>query len=197
VIVPGASLSLLAAAIWLGGGMQAGSAPPAAIPPPPYQETANCAQPTYATDHLVCDDPELRALDADLARRLAALHTTGGVPASPFIEDQGAWLRRRSLCAFKPGHRACALAAYRVRTIELEALSSPSASGRAVTCTGGLGGGLLHVSPSDTLTLVGPPSTVTLVALPKGAAGQPFATYRTQRGRTTIRMADGRTATCR
>lgn len=197
MIVPGASLCLLAAAIWLDGGVQARPAAPAGLPPPPYQETANCAQPTYATDHLVCNDPELRALDADLARHLAARRATGGVPTSPFIEDQGAWLRRRSLCAFKPDHRACALAAYRVRAIELEALSSPSASGRAVTCTGGLGGGLLHVSPSDTLTLAGPQGTVKLVGLPKAAGGQPFATYRTQHGRTTIRMADGRATTCR
>lgn len=197
MIVAEPSLPVLAAAIWLGAGAQAGPAPPAAIPPPPYQETANCAQPTYATDHLVCDDPELRALDADLARRLAGLRATGGMPASPFIEDQGAWLRRRSLCAFRPDHRDCTLAAYRVRAIELEALSSPSASGRAVTCSDGLGSGLLHVGPADTLTLVAPQGAIRLVALPKETAGQPFATYRTQRGRTTIRMADGRTATCR
>ena len=46
----------------------ASCAVPAPVAPPAEQFTADCAAPTYATDMLVCDDPGLRALDAELAR---------------------------------------------------------------------------------------------------------------------------------
>lgn len=35
-----------------------------AVPPPIAQRSADCAHPVYASDQLVCTDPELRAIDA-------------------------------------------------------------------------------------------------------------------------------------
>ena len=93
---------------------------PAAVAPPTDQTTADCAAPTYATDMLVCDDPDLRALDAELARLWAQVEAgSGGDPAA--AEAQAAWFRERSLCAFQEDHRGCAEAAYRARIATLQA----------------------------------------------------------------------------
>jgi uncharacterized protein len=63
---------------------------------------------------LVCDDPELRALDAELAQLWARVEADpDGDPAA--AEAQAAWFRERSLCAFEDDHRGCAEAAYRAR----------------------------------------------------------------------------------
>jgi uncharacterized protein len=87
---------------------------PAAVAPPTGQTTADCTAPTYATDMLVCDDPDLRALDADLARLWAQVEADpNGDPAA--AEAQAAWFRERSLCAFEADHRGCAEATYRDR----------------------------------------------------------------------------------
>jgi uncharacterized protein len=86
----------------------------AAIPPPPYQTTADCAAPTYAVDMLVCGDPVLRGLDAQLARLLA---TPGACAAE--TETQTDWFRRRSLCAFETDAYRCVEAAYRARIAAL------------------------------------------------------------------------------
>jgi uncharacterized protein len=93
----------------------ASCADPAPVAPPAEQVTADCAAPTYATDMLVCDDPGLRALDAELAR------LWGAVPADDpaATQAQAAWFRERSLCAFQEDHRGCAQAAYRARIAAL------------------------------------------------------------------------------
>lgn len=82
-----------------------------AVPPPVEQVTANCARPVYATDQLVCGDPELRAIDLELATALGG----GGATSSPWLEPQTEWFKRRSRCAFAADHRACAISAYRER----------------------------------------------------------------------------------
>ena len=91
----------------------------APVPPPAGQVTADCTTPTYATDHLVCADPGLRALDADLARVWARAEAAGQVTAGA-RQAQAAWFRQRSLCAFRDDHRACTEAAYRARIAELQ-----------------------------------------------------------------------------
>lgn len=96
----------------------ASCADPAPVAPPAEQFTADCAAPGYATDMLVCDDPGLRALDAELAR-LWAETGAGADPAA--AEAQAAWFRQRSRCAFEEDHRACAEAAYRARIAALRA----------------------------------------------------------------------------
>jgi uncharacterized protein len=93
---------------------------PAAVAPPTGQTTADCAAPTYATDMLVCDEPDLRALDADLARLWAQVEANpNGDPAA--AEAQAAWFRERSLGAFEADHRGCADATYRDRVAALRA----------------------------------------------------------------------------
>jgi hypothetical protein len=87
--------------------------PPAAppVPPPLPQQVADCRSPVYASDMLVCADPDLRRLDADLTTLLAeAPH-----PAGPWMEPQDAWFRRSRMCAFRPDHAGCLSAAYMER----------------------------------------------------------------------------------
>lgn len=104
-MLPSGSLAIAAALV-------ASCGDPAAVAPPTNQTSADCAAPTYATDMLVCDDPQLLALDAELAR-LWAEADPGGDPVA--AEAQAAWFRERSLCAFEEDHRGCAEAAYRAR----------------------------------------------------------------------------------
>jgi uncharacterized protein len=89
-----------------------------AVPPPPEQSTADCRNPTFATDQLVCTNPDLRALDTQLAELLVGATE----PVSKWFEPQGQWLLRRSRCAFSEAHAECARAAYRERIALLRPL---------------------------------------------------------------------------
>jgi uncharacterized protein len=83
-----------------------------AVPPPTEQMTADCAAPNYATDMLVCNDPDLLALDVELATLWSQL--SSGPAGGPAATDaQAAWFRERSLCAFEDDHRGCVEAALR------------------------------------------------------------------------------------
>jgi uncharacterized protein len=104
---------LVIIALWCGA--QTPMAQP--VPSPVSQVSADCAFPVYATDMLVCADPVLRGLDAEMLElwnQVAAVHKR-------WQAEQEAWFRRRSLCAFDPDHRACAMTAYRERIIALRA----------------------------------------------------------------------------
>ncbi len=108
-------------------------AAPPTVPPPVEQFAANCSTPVYASDLFVCKDSSLRQLDSDLANKLAML----AVPASTdFLESNGQWFKRRSLCAFENNHRACLQQAYSDRLRILDALSIPANSSKAVSCKG-------------------------------------------------------------
>lgn len=94
-----------------------------AVPPSTEQMTADCAAPSYATDMLVCHDPDLLALDVELATLWSQVSSgPGGGPAA--TAAQAAWFRERSLCAFEEDHRGCVDVAYRAR---IEALRRGSA----------------------------------------------------------------------
>jgi uncharacterized protein len=84
---------------------------PPAVPPPVEQSSADCARPTYASDHLVCGNADLRRLDGELVTLLAA----GPEPSGLWIEPHYDWLRRSRMCASLAGHAACVRAAYRER----------------------------------------------------------------------------------
>ena len=117
---------LAAAALGMAG---SAGAQPAPVPPPAEQQTAECAAPVFATDQLVCGDPALRALDSELAARLAE----SPEPSSRWIEPQRKWFLRRSRCAFAEDHAVCAAAAYRER-LALFAPLSPDAETLAAKC---------------------------------------------------------------
>ncbi|MBA4306338.1 MAG: hypothetical protein C0429_06330 [Sphingopyxis sp.] len=87
------------------------------VPPPVEQSTADCARPVYASDQLVCSDPELRQLDAELAAKSRVPAAWSG---SALIESDGQWFKRRSHCAFESDHRICLLQSYRDRLSFLE-----------------------------------------------------------------------------
>ena len=107
------------AAVWP---LVAASESAAPIAPPLEQVSADCTAPTYASDRLVCADPGLRALDAELARLWARAEAAGRVAASA-QRAQADWFRQRSLCAFREDHRACVEGAYRARIAEQRRLA--------------------------------------------------------------------------
>lgn len=87
-----------------------------AVPPPLQQASADCRATTYATDMLVCGDPELLSLNT----RMNTLLGAKSVPQGNWIEPQEDWFRRSRLCAMRDAHLACATAAYRERIALLE-----------------------------------------------------------------------------
>jgi len=111
-----------------------------AIPPPPEQSVANCTNSTYASDFFVCADPELLGLDRQVRDVLAGLSFAGAVAPKSLVEDQQAWFRRRSRCAFSDKQAGCLRAAYSERIVVLGALRKASPelaqSGARATCSG-------------------------------------------------------------
>lgn len=98
-----------------------------AVPPPLPQRTADCARPVYASDRLVCTDPDLRRVDAELASALVR----GGERTGRWIEDGEAWFKRSRLCAMKADHRQCLVEAYQERRA---VLGAPATSDRGKPC---------------------------------------------------------------
>lgn len=82
------------------------------VPPPVEQSTADCSRPVFASDQLVCSDPELRDLDGELAR---GLRQNTALLENDFVENNSQWFKRRSRCAFEAEHRSCLLDAYQDR----------------------------------------------------------------------------------
>lgn len=97
-----------------------------AIPPPPEQSVANCTNPTYASDAFVCADAELLGLDRQVRDALASLSFAGAVAPKSLVEDQQAWFKRRSRCAFSDKQAGCLRAAYSERIVVLDQLSKAS-----------------------------------------------------------------------
>lgn len=97
-----------------------------ATPPPLAQSVANCGNPTYASDSLVCVDSGLLGLDRKVGEALAGLSIMSRVAPQSLVEDQEAWFRRRSRCAFSGSHAGCLSAAYSERLVVLEVLRKAS-----------------------------------------------------------------------
>jgi hypothetical protein len=95
-----------------------------AVPPPPDQVVADCTHPTYASDMLVCSDPELLGLDRRVADALKRVEPAAVLTANSLFEAQDAWFRRRSRCAFSAQHAGCLRAAYSERLAVLDALGA-------------------------------------------------------------------------
>jgi hypothetical protein len=71
---------------------------------------------------------------------LAGLSLAGAVASKSLVEEQQAWFRRRSLCAFSEKQAGCLRAAYSERIVVLDVLrkASPALaqSGATATCSG-------------------------------------------------------------
>lgn len=152
---------------------------PSAVPPPLAQESADCVHPVYATDQLICADPELRRLDADLVASVVRVHRMSGWPASPLFEGQQAWFKRRSLCAFQKKHRDCVVLAYRTRIRELEALAVRPSGGVFLRCKGNPAQLMLFPGPQEGRIITDAAKTPLFVAFPAAATPwTPFVSYR-------------------
>lgn len=95
-----------------------------AIPPPPEQSFVDCSQPVYAADQLVCDDPELLAMERRLKELVGQIDLDAVAAADPGFETQPEWFRRRALCAFASAQTACLRALSFDRIVTLEALAA-------------------------------------------------------------------------
>ncbi|WP_225205721.1 lysozyme inhibitor LprI family protein [Novosphingobium huizhouense] len=188
----------IAAGLFALAGARASAAPPppqSAVPPPVAQTHAECAAPTYASDQLVCSDPGLREADAAMVAVLARAGTQALVPASPGIEPQEAWLRRRSLCAMRSDHAACLRAAYADRTAVLAALAGPGATEAAGWNCPGFGtvrraGAVWVGADAD--------GAIVALASPPGASSwTPFVTASEKGGRLRLAPLGGKPVTCR
>lgn len=167
---------------------------PAPVPPPIVQIRADCARPQYASDTLVCGDPELAALDAEVAG-LAA--TAPARAAAAIWEDQAEWFRRRSLCAFNANHRDCLIAAYVDRRSVLIAATAPATE--KLICTGAWRG----LAVTGSLAASGQPVTFRAngallgVATMKNSGWQPILAWRAGKPGVKLKAQDGRQYNCR
>ncbi|AYJ84988.1 hypothetical protein D3Y57_02745 (plasmid) [Sphingomonas paeninsulae] len=163
------------------------------VPPPAIQWTADCARPTYATDMLVCGDPELRSMDQNLARMLE--NRGGDETLAPWIEGQADWFRRSRMCAFQADHRECLTAAYSERALVLSLLTSlPRPLGHCRLQDGG-SSQVAEVQGAAILTSEG--RTIGVETSDTGA-WMPFLRYVRKGRRAVFRALDGKQlAVCR
>lgn len=171
---------------------------PDPIAPPSTQESADCARPTYATDQLVCADPELKALDQALADLLKKVAAQSNLVKQPWLEDQEAWVRRRSLCAFSDDHRGCVRDAYLTRIAELRARFDSRVGWTTVHCAALPQAAKYFVADQGLLTIVDDAGVVIISAWPESpSAWTPFATYRKKtRSLVLARQDSGAVLTC-
>lgn len=105
-------------------------APVAPVPPPVEQQTAECRNPVFATDQLVCGEPVLRQLDEQLVYQLLSFHAQ----SSRWLESQEQWFLRRSRCAFQTDHAGCTSSAYAER-LSVVRILQPDALLLAAKCS--------------------------------------------------------------
>lgn len=166
----------------------------APVPPPIAQIRADCARPQYASDTLVCGDSGLVALDAEVAG-LAA--TAPALAAAAIWEDQAAWFRRRSLCAFNADHRDCLIAAYTDRRSVLIAATAPAP--QKLVCTGAW----QDMGVTGSMSASGQPMTfrengaLLGVATMKSSGWQPILAWRAGKPGVRLKAQDGRQFHCR
>lgn len=175
--------------------------PPPVVPPPVEQLAANCASPTYASDMTVCGAPELLALDTAMRSGLAEAGIAATGPASPMIEDQAGWFRRRSLCAMKPGQAACLRAAYGERIAVLNGLSGKAdMSGPGFDCTanGNLDKARVILGADGSAIIYRSADVIAIGQWRFDAkVWRPFIAIRASGRRLTVAAPDGNSARCR
>ena len=142
----GGAITLILAAWTLARMALAQSAPPPAVPPPVEQANADCANPVYASDQLVCSDSALVAQDQKLAVLIASAPFAD---TSRLIESDSAWFSRSRRCAFVAEHRDCLVAAYQERIAVRSALAeAPGTQGEALLCRAGHSSRGMILSPA-------------------------------------------------
>jgi hypothetical protein len=185
------NVGVLPACLLLGAAMPAAAQP---VPPPFTQLRTDCTRPQYASDNLVCADPELRAVDAEVA---ALASVPFALAPAAIWEDQASWMRRRSLCAFKDDHRGCLVAAYADRRAVVTATSAPAT--QPLICNGTWKG--LRVTGSA----AAPGLSMTLrqddlllgVASPPNPVWPPMLAWKAAGRGIKIQAQDGRQFKCR
>lgn len=165
-----------------------------AVPHPVEQFTANCAAPVYASERLICADPELLATEAQIADlwRAAAPDWSPG----PWLEQQEAWFRRRALCASQTEHRACLQGANAERVSVLEAAARSPVQPIASRCTGGGISQGLSLDQGDRGLAAYDQRGLVWMAIRADSHWRPFVSRETGRS-TTVRHLDGAKLTCR
>ncbi len=170
--------AVLGAAL-LGSGPASFAVEPAPIAPPIDQLSADCNHSVYATDQLVCADRDLRALDRDVAEKATQAQQRYLLPEGAWFEDQQAWFKRRSLCAFQLDHRGCAAAAYRTRLFELDGVLSPPPMLGSLRCGADLTWRASRVVRDSAIVVSSLDGKTILVAFPPTSAHwSGFVTYR-------------------
>lgn len=160
--------------LWLGGALAAlvaaGSAA-ALIPPPPPQAGVDCSAKVYAVDTIVCENPDLLAMDQAVQRETidAAL-----APAeSALFEAHDSWFRRRGLCAMVETARECVAAAYSERLAILKAIRTNATSvATEMTCSPAPWKGSVRASVTpEWIALSDENGTIQAVAVPIASSG--------------------------
>jgi hypothetical protein len=168
---------------------------PPPVPPPIQQVRTDCSRPQYASDSLICADAALLAADRALAQMAQP-----AVADDAIWEDQAMWIRRRSLCAFQPDHRACLADAYADRAAVLAGAMLPA--GQPLRCDGTWRGRALKAgafAPGQTVAIAGEHGLLG-VASPKPAEStqwQPLLTWYAAGNRIVLNHADGTRMRCR
>lgn len=151
-----------------------------AVPPPLPQRTADCSRPVYASDQLLCAEPELRVMD----RRLATLMSLQSVPQGAWIEDPESWFKRSRLCAMARDHRVCLIDAYRER-LALMTLSGPAPTKQCRRYR-------LRIDGEGKFALYSADGSLVAVGVSKDSTWRPFVGVTKERGRLVFRGISGR-----
>lgn len=174
--------------------MLIGSAPAAAlIPPPPPQAGVDCNAKIYAIDTVVCENPDLLAMDRAVQREAL---DAGAEPAeSVLFEAHDTWFRRRGLCAMVETARECVATAYSERLTILKALRANAASvATEIKCTPALWKGSLRASVTPEWIVVSDGNgSIRGVAVPITTSGwQPvLGTQKSEARKLELRGANG------
>lgn len=170
-----------------------GIAQQSAVPPPVAQIQANCMAPVYASDQLICSDPEL----ADRERQIADLYHRSDLSTSVWLEPQTDWFKRRALCAFQDRHRACISEANAERlTVLAAATAQPSDDAKTMRCTSPRARQDLTIVRRGNWLIAYDGDRLSWVAGRSGTIWSPYVRW-TQRRSWTVQKLDGERLECR
>ncbi|RDV02443.1 hypothetical protein DXH95_10705 [Sphingorhabdus pulchriflava] len=173
-----------------------------AVPPPPEQYSTDCARSVYASDQLVCQTPELKALDSALAAQITAADSAPFASGNRFTEGHGEWFRRRSMCAMQTDHLSCLRAAYADRQRLIERLGKPlPAADQRFICrltSNGTSVLLSFMSPAEVIIANEAGLVVGVASNAKPISGwRPFLTFQKKRSSLILTDAQDASISCK